>query len=221
MSAKGDNYMAGPNYFVPNMIYSADTQIEGKLFVDLTPNAAPLTASATGILSATSIASASNTSTFVAAFTNSEAQMMKFGRCLQYVASGASTATVTVTGFDYLGQPMVEVVTLNGTTAVNGTKAFRRVSNIAWSASAANLSVGWRDCFGLPYASQGDSVDYLDGVRAGTLGTFVVRVATQTTTSGDPRGTMVPNTATNGTRRYSLTYEPYRSALYGAAHVVA
>lgn len=222
MSAKGDNYMAGPNYFVPNMIYAADTQIEGKLFVDLSPNFAPLTASATGILSAQSIATAGNTSTFVAAFTNSEAQMMKFGRCLQYVASGAATSTVTVTGFDYLGQPVVEVATLSGTTPVNGLKAFRRVSNIAWGLTAATtINVGWRDCFGLPYACQGDFVDYLDGVKAGTPGTNVVRVAAQTTTSGDPRGTLVPNTATNGTRRYSMTYEPYRSALYGAAHVVS
>lgn len=220
MSAKGDYYAIGPNMFVPNMQYAADCFLEGKLFVDLTPNVAPLAASAAGILSAQSIATAGNTSTFLVSFT--EAQMGKFGRCLQYVASGASTSTVTVTALDYLGQPLVEAVTLNGTTTVNGTKAMRRVTNIAWTLTGGTtMNVGWRDCFGLPYASQGDSVDYTNSVRSGVQGTFVVRVASQTTTSGDPRGTYVPNTAANGTNRYQLTYEPYRAALYGARHVTS
>jgi hypothetical protein len=220
MSAKGDYYPVGPNMFVPNMQYAADVFLEGKLFVDLTPNFAPLTASATAFLSAQSIATAGNTSTLLSAST--EAQMGKFGRCLQYVASGAATSTVTATGFDYLGQPFIETITLNGTTIVNGTKAFRRVSNIAWTLTGGTtINVGYRDCFGLPYASQGDSVDYTSSVRSAVQGTFVVRVAAQTATSGDPRGTFVPNSAANGTNRYQMTYEPYRAALYGARHVTS
>lgn len=218
MTAKGSYFPVGANMFVPDAVYSADCFLEGRLFVDLTPTA-PLAASATGILSAQSIATAGNTSTFVAAFLQTEAQMGKFGRCLQYVASGAATSTVTVQGLDYLGQPMTEQITLNGTTIVNGTKAFRRITNIAYGATGATtINVGWRDCFGLPYASQGDGVDYTDGVRSGTQGTYLQRVATQTVTSGDPRGTWVPNQAANGSRKYSLTYEPYRLALYGARH---
>lgn len=223
MSAKGEYWPVGPNMYVPNAIYAADVYLEGRLFVDLTPTA-PLAASATGILNAQSIATAGNTSSLVAAFVQSEAQMGKFGRCLQYVASGAATSTVTVTGWDYLGQPMVEQITLNGATIVNGTKAFRRITNIAFGATAGTtINVGWRDVFGLPYACQGDAVDYTDGVRSATQGTFVVRVATQTITSGDPRGTYAPHSsvAPNGSRRYSVTYEPFRSNLYGARHVIA
>lgn len=219
MSAKGDYFPVGPNMFVPDAKYAADCFLEGKLFVDLTPTA-PATASATALLSAQDIATASSTATFLSEFT--EAVMGKFGRCLQYVASGAATSTVTVTGFDYLGQPMVEVATLNGATPVLGLKAFRRITSIAWGATAGRtINVGTRDCFGLPYASQGDAVDYTDDVRSGTQGTHVARVATQTTTSGDPRGTFAPNAAANGSRTYQLTYEPYRSALYGAAHVTS
>lgn len=221
MTAKGDYFPAGANMYVPNATYAADVYLEGRLFVDLTPKVAPLAASATGILSAQSIASAGSTSTFVAAFVNSEAQMAKFGRCLQYVASGASAVAVSAVGFDYLGQPFIETITLNGTTIVNGTKAFRRLSTVSWAASAVTINVGWRDCFGLPYACQGDAVDYTNGVRSGVQGTIVVRVATQTATSGDPRGTYVPNTAANGTNLYSITYEPFRSNLYGARHVTS
>ncbi len=220
MTAKGDYFPAGPNMYVLNATYAADCYLEGKLLVDLGSKFPPLALSAAGILSAQSIASATNTSTFLVAFT--EAQMGKFGRCLSYVASGASTSVVTVTGSDYLGQPMVEQVTLNGTTPVSGTKAFRRISNIAWTATGGTtMNVGWRDCFGIPYASVGDAVDYTDGVRSAVQGTHVVRVVTQTVTSGDPRGTFVPNSAANGFRVYSMTYEPFRTNLYGSRHVVA
>ncbi len=222
MTAKGDYFPVGPNMYFANAVYAADVYLESTLLVDLSPKTAPLAADDNGILDDQSIASASSTTTFLATFT--EAQMTKFGRCLQYVASGAATSTVTVTGYDYLGQPMVEVATLNGTTPVNGTKAFRRISSIAWGATGGTtIDVGWRDCFGLPYACQGDGVDYTSGVRSATQGSFVVRVASQTTTSGDPRGTWAPHSsvAANGTRTYMVKYEVLRTNLYGAAHVTA
>ena len=221
MSAKGDYYPAGPNMYVPNCVYAADTQIEGKPWVDLGVHDAP---SATAILSAQSIAVAGNTSTFAAAWTNSQNAMGKFGRAVVVVASGAATSAVTITGFDYLGQPMVEVLTLNGTTPVPGKKAFRRVTNIAYAATAATtINVGTIDVLGLPYASVGDVVGYTDSLRDASQGTSVVYVAAQTTTSGDPRGTWAPHSSvvSNGVRRHTLTFEPLRGNLYGPRHVTA
>ena len=222
MSAKGEYYPVGSNTFVPNLQYAADVALEGPLLVDMTPVAAPVAASATGILNAQSIATAGNTSTFVTTFLQNDSQMGKFGRCLQYVASGAATSTVTVQGFDYLGQPMTEQITLNGTTIVNGTKAFRRVTNIAFGATAATtINVGWRDVFGLPYSYLDAGADYTDGVRSGTQGTYTARVvAAQTITSSDPRGLFAPHSsvAPNGSRRYLVTYLPWRPALHGNRH---
>jgi len=223
MTAKGTYFPVGANMFVPDAVYAADCFLEGKLFVDLTPTA-PATLDADGILDGQSIATAGSTTTFNTLFEQTEAQMGKFGRCLQVVASGAATSTVTVYGLDYLGQPMMETMTLNGTNAVLGLKAFRRVTSVSWSGTGGTtIDLGTRDCFGLPYAYQGDGVDYTDAVRSGTQGTYVARVATQTATSGDPRGTFAPHTsvAANGSRKYTLTYEPYRSALYGARHYYA
>lgn len=220
MSAKGDYYPFGPNMYVPNCVYAADTQIEGKPWVDLGVHDAP---SATVILNAQSIAAAGNTSVFAAGWSNSQNAMGKFGRALQVVAAAAATSSVTITGFDYLGQPMIEVLTLNGTTPVVGKKAFRRVTNIAYGATATTINVGTADVLGLPYATVGDVVGYTDSLRDATQGTTAVYVASQSTTSGDPRGTWAPHSSvvSNGVRRHTLTYEPLRGNLYGPRHVVA
>lgn len=217
MSAKGDYYAAGANMYVKNLTYAADTNgLDGKPYFDLgVLNAA----SATNILNAQSIAAGPTLTAFNGGWNSPVADMGKFGRCLQYVLSGAGTPTITARGFDYLGQPMTEQVTGNGTTAVNGTKAFRRITSITAGATAVNISVGTRDALGLPYAIVGDVVDYTDGVRSGTQGTIVVAPLTaQTISSADPRGTFAPNQATNGSRRYTMTFEPLRGNLYGNAH---
>lgn len=219
MSAKGDYYPFGANMYVPNMQYAADMNgLDGKPFADLgILNAS----SATLILNAQSIAVAGSTGTFANEWNNAVADMGKFGRNLTYVASGASTSTVTVRGFDYLGQPMIEQITLNGATPVNGTKAFRRVQSITWTATGATtMNVGTGNVLGLPYAFVGDAVDYTDSVRSGTQGTFTVWVVPQSITSGDPRGTYAPHSSVlpNGARRHSLTFEPLRGNLYGAKH---
>lgn len=219
MSAKGEYYAAGPNMYVPNMAYAADVDLNGKLTVALSPAFAPVAANATLILSAQSIAVAGSVSVLAAGFVASEAQMGRFGRALQVVASGAATSTVTVHGFDYLGQPTSEQLTLNGTTPVLGLKAFRRISRVDYGATAATtINLGVRDAFGLPYALLDAAVDFVDGVKAGSQGTFTTPALTaQTATSGDPRGTYAPNAANlpNGTRKFSLQYEPRRGDLYG------
>jgi len=220
MSAKGDYYPVGPNMWVSNMAYAADVGIEGKLSVLLTPYA-PVAASATVLVNAQSIAVAGKTSLNLR--TQSQAMMGKFGRCLQVVASGAAAVAMTVHGYDYLGQGMSETFTLNGTTPVNGVKAFRRVTQISYpnAVAATTVNVGVIDKFGLPYAYLDAGVDFTDGARNGSQGTFATPPLTdQTATSIDPRGTWAPNAAVaaNGLRKYTLMYEPRRNDLYGLKH---
>lgn len=227
MSAKGDYFPRQVNQWFANAVYAADVNLEGRFKVDLTPSEDPVAAAAAGILSAVDVTTAGSTTTFVPTFRQTLAQMLKFGRCLQVVGSAVGMAQViTVRGFDYLGQPMTENMTLNGTTAVNGIKAFRWITSISWnSGTAGTINLGWRDVFGLPYAmwqnTAGTVADFIDGVLAGTLGTFVAQFANaQTATTADPRGTYAPNASfvPNGSRRYLIYYEPNRNNLYGNAH---
>lgn len=72
-------------------------------------------------------------------------------RAVQAVSSGAATAVLTVTGTDVYGATMVENITLNGTTAVLGKKAFKTVTGITSNAAIANpITVGSTDILGLP-----------------------------------------------------------------------
>lgn len=221
MSAKGEYYAVGPNMYVPNMAYAADVFLEGKPTINLTP-IAPVAVSTNSILNGQSIAVAGSTSTFAAGFTNSEAQMGKFGRALQLVASGAAVSAVTVHGFDYLGQPMSEQFVLNGATAVLGAKTFRRISRVDFGATAGTtINLGWRDVFGMPYAYLDAGVDFVDGAKAGTQGGFSVPpLGAQTGTTADPRGLYIPSAgnAPNGARKYVLQYEVRKGDLYGQRH---
>ena len=85
-----------------------------------------------------------------------------FGEVISLVAGGAETSVVTVAGHDYLGQKMVETITLNGTTAVPGKKAFKDIESITTAAAVA-----------------------ADATAAITAGAF-----TQSATSNDPRGVL-------------------------------
>lgn len=228
MSALGSYYPSGVNMYVPNMSYAADVDINGHIPADLSPLVPLLAASATGILSAQSINAAVDTTTFVAAFANnqniSEAYMGRFGRNITVVASGAATSNVTVYGTDYLGQPMAESFTLAGAVSQVGIKAFKRVTRITAGVTASTtINVGYGNVLGLPYAYIGEGVSYTDDVLNANQGTFAARVATQSLTSGDPRGTWTPHADNipNGTRRHKIKYQSLKGNLYGARHVTA
>jgi hypothetical protein len=98
-------------------------------------------------------------------------------------------------------------LTLNGTTTVNSTKTFKKITAVYVSAAlAGNLSVGSGDVFGLPYRV--NDAGYLlrtgwAGAVADNAGTFVAAdTATASATTGDVRGTFAPTgSAANGTRR--------------------
>ena len=126
-------------------------------------------------------------------------------RNIQAVSTGAgdTTQTITLTGTDIWGMPVVETVALNGTTIVKGLKAFKTITRIAVSAACAgNVSVGNSTALGLPYrlTTKSDLMQtWFNQVVEATVPTVVIGDATTATaTTGDPRGTILLNSALNG-----------------------
>jgi len=202
------------NRYVAQMGYSAAVVHEGPTEVKFGPMAV---AGANNILGGQSIATAGSTTTFLQDNTDpvnsSFAQEFPygpgFGRCLQVVSDGAATSTVTITGRDYLGQPVVEQFTLNGTNAVVGVKAFKYIDKIAWAGTASRtINVGTTDKLGLPFRAFNVLSEQLDGVRVATLGTLVTpsRVDPQTNVTTDPRGTYDPQSTLNGSAYLSAHF---------------
>ena len=109
----------------------------------------------------------------------------------------------TVSGFDYYGQAMSEVITVTvAGTAVTGKKAFFQILSASIAGSATAVLIGTSDKLGLPVRVF--NVSYVASVKsndtlAQDAGTFVAAdTAIATTTTGDVRGTYVPATASNG-----------------------
>jgi hypothetical protein len=130
-------------------------------------------------------------------------------------ASGTITTSrnLTVSGYDYYGQPMSEVIATGTTSSavanVAGKKAFYQVSSIAISgALPVAITVGTTDVLGLPVRVF--NVSYIASVKSNNTlaqdaGTFVAAdTATATTTTGDVRGTYAPATASNGIVRTTM-----------------
>jgi len=131
------------------------------------------------------------------------------------VTTGAGSPTsrnFTVSGFDYYGQAMSEVIasSASASTAVNGKKAFYQITGITVSGgTVVAITVGTTDIIGIPVrvfdAGYVASVKY-NNTLAADAGTFVAAaMATATTTTGDVRGTYVPSGATDGLKRLVMT----------------
>lgn len=115
---------------------------------------------------------------------------------------------VTISGYDYYGQPMSEVIATGTTqsTTVNGKKAFYQIASASVNgAVGGTIALGTTDILGIPVRMT--NAVYVSSVRwdstlAADAGTFVAAVTTAaTTTSGDVRGTYVPSSATDGAKR--------------------
>lgn len=125
-------------------------------------------------------------------------------------AGNVSAQTFLVSGFDVYGQPMSELITGPNATTVNGKKAFYQVASIVTSAAVATAtSAGTSNILGLPFLVT--TVGYVGSVSWNSAlgddtGTFVAPDTTSpaTTTTGDVRGTYLPSTATDGTKRLVL-----------------
>jgi hypothetical protein len=131
------------------------------------------------------------------------------------IVSGTGTLTnrnVTITGYDYYGKPMSEVIatgTVQSTT-VNGKKAFYQIASASISgALGATIAIGTTDILGSPVRIL--DLGYIvhagyNNTLADNAGTAVAAVtATATTTTGDVRGTFTPNGAADGIKRLVMT----------------
>lgn len=212
-----DYYPAKVNMHVPDCAYAAAVVHNGPNEFSL---GTPPVLDADGILDGHSIATAGSTSTFNVLMLSTS--FGEFGRNVTVVASGAATSLVTVKGRDYLGQPMLEDFTLNGTSPVVGVKAFKTIEEVVYGATGGTtIDVGWADKLGLPYAVTSVLKELEDGAVA-SAGTLVARsVATQSSTSADPRGTYDPASACDGALEFSLVMMCDRDNLHGVAHYYA
>ncbi len=126
-------------------------------------------------------------------------------------ATTSIVMSVTVNGYDYYGQPMSELLQFDpsGSDVVAaGVKAFKYIYSYvitsSGNATANTLDLGWGDVLGLPYKlpAKSDFLTngcYFNEVLEATAPTVVAGVTTTaTTTTGDVRGTIDLNSATDG-----------------------
>ena len=124
-------------------------------------------------------------------------------------SSSIASGTCLVSGFDEYKQPMSELITIAAagtSSSYQGAKAFKYIKSVKFTAGAdmqANtINVGHGDKLGLPYKIaakadvfqiyRNDAVDSTVTVTAGVT-------TTATTTTGDPRGTILPSIACDTT----------------------
>lgn len=167
----------------------------------------PAAGSATAILATTAVGD-----TAVHALTT--VYVCDVPRVLTIKSSGADTAVITIRGTDEFGQAVTEAMTLNGTNAVNGKKAFKTVISYQAAAGAPsnNLSIGTLNTFGLPFFLPGGTsagAGYVlkeakDGATP-SAGTFAGGDLTKaTSTTGDIRGTWAPNDTPDGSKVFEV-----------------
>ena len=158
-----DNYPRTISQYVPKMEYASD--VVGDLHIAYL--GAPAALDADGIwdgVSATNAATSYTSADYKTTFDGSATSLTttagmldaKYGRCLQAVGSSGADHVVTVSGRDYLGQPMKENFTLSGTVPQYGNKAFKYVDSMAIAVGAASdtMDLGWTNRLGLPYKAE-------------------------------------------------------------------
>lgn len=123
------------------------------------------------------------------------------------VGAWTGTAVCTAVGKDVYGKTLVE--RSGSGTSFTGTKAYKSVSSVTFSADVTGCTIGHGDVFGLPVflPSAGYIIKELIDGAAATAGTTVAGIRTaggSTATTGDVRGTYDPNSAADGSRAFSL-----------------
>lgn len=128
---------------------------------------------------------------------------------LTVATTNQSGITFTITGLDEYGNLMVETLAGPNANTVQGNKAFKQINSVYANAAIETngVSVGVGNKLGLPIFVP-NSVFVLKEIQDGAVavaGTFVAGVVVkQTGTTGDVRGTYVPNAAPDGAKAYSL-----------------
>ena len=134
-----------------------------------------------------------------------------FGRVVTFTGSAAGvTQNVTLNGRDMYGQPITKTLAMTGTTALPIPAAVKYITSVvmAVGASAETFTIGINTSLGLPFKSVRVISEELDGVPQGTLGTLTAPVLTDpaTVTTGDPRGTYVPNATMTGSAEVTALF---------------
>ena len=180
------------NQFVNGMLYAADVHDDGMYKLSF---GAPAVSDPNGIVAAFTITGGVTIEVADMVGAVEGLSDAPWGRTVVVDASAAGTPLCTVHGFDYLGQAMSENITMAGTTAVEGNKAFMRVTQfVVASGITGTFDAGFLDELGLPYKTIAILEEIEDGAPNGTIGAVVVGVLTdpQVATTGDPRGTYNP-----------------------------
>jgi len=184
----------------------------GRIYVwDIVPQAAVTNNLATSQTAAAAGAVTLTAGTSVKSVTTAGGVSVYQLDCPRAIKVNCSTTAraFTVSGYDYYGQAMSEVITVAvAGTAVTGKKAFFQVTGVTIAGSATAVLVGTSDKLGIPVRVF--NVSYVASVKsndtlAQDAGTFVAAdTATATTTTGDVRGTYAPATASDGIVRTTM-----------------
>lgn len=170
---------------------------------------APIAASATNIVATVARTGTNTLTTYAPAF------VQDVPRNLQVTSSSGSdtTQTVIIRGFDEFGVAMSETFSLNGTSVIAGKKAFKvLVSDQVSATMVGTISIGSNTALGMPFflpGGTGAGIGYVvkevqDGA-ATTAGTAKGGDLTKATaTTGDVRGTWVPNSASDAVKVVEL-----------------
>lgn len=198
------------NHRVAEMSYAADVGTDGLCTVDIP---ACIAAAAGALANGVVMAAAGNVAPTVP---QTDLVMGRYGRNVT-VTAGAGGAGVIV-GYDYLGQPMRENITLIVGAAV-GKKMFKDVAYVIVPASGT-FSIGVGAILGVPYKVLHTALSgELTSDVTAAAGALLAGVVAQSLTSGDPRGAYTPAAAPDGARWYRFTCVVDRSNLHGSAHV--
>lgn len=231
-----DYFPKGISLYVPNCEYAIDSDINNREHVAEFLNVLALDAdgildgvqmvngSAVTVTSFTSGAASATEIAYYGMVPFSSTSVFKgWGRNVTVIASGANTRVMTVTGYDYLGQKMVENITLNGNNTVQGLKAFAWILSVSFSSDTdtTTVDVGWGNKLGLPFAGEAMVVEIKNGAVAANAGTFVAALAdatTPTATNADTRGTYLPATVLpDGSNDFKILYMKRSGNLHGNA----
>jgi len=181
-------------------IYVWDTVPAAKVANNLVTSTTPAASGSLTLTAGTSVTSVTLNS-------GSTAYQLDVPRAVAVAQVAAGTSrNFTVSGFDYYGQAMSEVIASTAGSTVNGNKAFFQITGIAVSgATTTAITVGTADIIGCPVRF--NDKGYIarcgwNNTLAEDAATVVVADATTaTTTTGDVRGTVVPSSACDGAKR--------------------
>ncbi len=212
----GATWAAGSHFFfqfdqsgAENFVSVSGVEVYAPITLALIELGSPLTLDADGICAAQNIAEAGDLD-IDGALASGGTVTLDVPRNVIADSGGADTAVLTVYGTDVHGEEMVESITLNGTTAVPGVKAFKTITRVAASAQISNSAfLGTGDVLGLPVRlpSAGYVLKELEDGAAASSGTLVAGLALDTestATTADVRGTYDPNSACNGSKAFAL-----------------